>query len=388
MPARAWVLLFSTVLLCGQSRDAEVAAHLQKGADAQGRRDLQAAVEEFRKAVALDPLHAEAQARLGMVYQDLGKLPQAAGAFEQALKLNPGFPGVGLLLAFTYQGLGKNREAIPYLENALETEAELPVRVLAGQRLVDACFAIGDAEQGMTVVQKLRTLAPNDPEVLYTASKVYANLWNGALEQLVKAAPGSYRVHQVFAEIYEAQERFADAAKEYRLIIKMEPNLPGAHYRLGRMILRGGDSREIDREALSEFRKELEIAPFDVPSYVEIGDIHFRTQNLDEAQTNFSRALELQPGYVRARLGSAKVFLARKQYQQALDELEPTVKLAPDDESIYYNLMLAYRSLKRADDAQRAYAEFQKIKTRSDQSRSSILNQLKSVPVQSTDSRK
>ena len=86
MSVRACALLFSTALLCGQSKDADVAAHLQKGADAQGRRDLQAAVEEFRKALALDPSRAEAQARLGMVYQDLGKLPQAASAFEQALK--------------------------------------------------------------------------------------------------------------------------------------------------------------------------------------------------------------------------------------------------------------------------------------------------------------
>src|SRR5690348_9944906 len=129
MPARVCVLLFSTALLCGQSKDAEVAVHLQKGADAQGRRDLQAAVEEFRKAIALDPSRAEAQARLGMVYQDLGKLPEAASAFEQALKLNPEIPGVGLLLAFTYQGMGKSREAIPYLERALESEAELPVRL-------------------------------------------------------------------------------------------------------------------------------------------------------------------------------------------------------------------------------------------------------------------
>src|SRR5262249_30709381 len=164
---------------------------------------------------------------------------------------------------------------------------------------------------------KLRELAPNDPEVLYTASKVYANLWNGAIEKLVNAAPGSYRVHQVFAEVFEAQDRFADAAKEYRQIIKTEPNLPGAHYRLGRMIRRGGDSPEIDQNALMEFRKELEIAPSDVPSYVEIGEIHFRAQNLDEAEKSFSRALELQPDQVRARIGVAKVFLARKQYQQA-----------------------------------------------------------------------
>ena len=52
-----------------------------------------------------------------------------------------------------------------------------------------------------------------------------------------------------------------------------------------------------------EFRKELEIAPLDVPFYVEIGEIRFRAQNLDEAEKSFSQALELQPDYVRAKIG-------------------------------------------------------------------------------------
>jgi tetratricopeptide (TPR) repeat protein len=379
MSARA-LLLLSAALLCAQSRDAEVAEHLQKGAAAQQKRDLQTALGEFRKAIALDPGRAESQARLGMLYQDLGNLPDAASAFERALKLSPGLPGVDLLLAFTYQGMGKNREAIPFLSKALETEAEMPVRLLAGQKLVDACFATGDSARGLAVVERLRKLAPDDPDVLYTASKVYANLWNGAVEQLVNSAPGSYRVHQVFAEVFEAQERFADAAKEYRQIIQMEANLPGAHYRLGRMILRSGDTPETDQNALLEFRKELEITPLDVPSLVEIGDIQFRAQRLDEAGRSFTQALQLQPDHVRGRIGLAKVLLSRKEYQQALDELERAVRVAPEDEAIHYNLMLAYRNLKRPADAQRAYAEFQKIKARQEQSRVSVLNQLKGPP--------
>ena len=375
------VLLVLASLVYGQSRNAEVSAHLKRGTEAQQRREMQLAIEEFRKAIAIDPAQAEVHARLGIVYQDLGQLAEAAVAFEEALKLSPNFPGVGLLLAFTYQGLGKNREAMPYLAKALETETELPVRVLAGQRLVEACFAAGDSEQGLAVVQKLRKLAPDDPDVLYTASKVYANLWNGAVESLVNGAPGSYRVHQVFAEVFEAQDRFADAAKEYRQILQMQPNLPGAHYRLGRMILRAADTPENDRKALLEFRKELETTPFDVSSHVEIGEIHLRAQALDEAEKSFSRALKLQPDSVPALVGRAKVFLARKQEQKALDELEHAVRLAPGDESIQYNLMLAYRGLKRPADAQRAYAEFQKIKTGREQKQSSILQQLKGLPM-------
>ena len=112
----------------------------------------------------------------------------------------------------------------------------------------------------------------------------------------------------------------------------------------------------------------------------KIGDIQFRAQRLDEAGRSFTQALQLQPDHVRGRIGLAKVLLSRKEYQQALDELERAVRVAPEDEAIHYNLMLAYRNLKRPADAQRAYAEFQKIKARQEQSRVSVLNQLKGPP--------
>lgn len=380
MPLRLSSLLLSAALLYAQSRDAEVAQHLQKGIQAGERRDTKLALAEFRQAVALDPSRAESHARLGMTYQESGMLPEAAASFAQALKLSPNLPGVGLLLGFTYQAMGRNRDAIPHLSKALETESEVPVRVLAGQRLIDACFATGETGRGLQALETLRNIAPDDPDVLYTASKVYANLWNSSVEHLVQTAPGSYRVHQVFAEVFEAQDRFADAAKEYRTIIQMVPNLPGAHYRLGRMLLRGADNPETDHNALAEFQKELEISPLDVPTFTEIGEIHLRAQHFEDAARHFSRALELQPGYVRAKIGLAKVLLAQKQNQKALTELEAAARLAPEDESIHYNLMLAYRGLGRAADAQRAYAEFQKLKTRQQQNQSSILKQLKGMP--------
>jgi tetratricopeptide (TPR) repeat protein len=375
------------VLLWAESKEAISAEHLRLGIAAQQHGNAQLAIEEFRKSAEADPSRAETHARLGMVYQSTGMLPQAALALEKALAVDPNLPQVGILLAFTYQSMGRNQDAIPYLAKALENESDPRVRVLAGLRLVDLYFATHDSEHGLEVVEKLRRLAPKDPAVLYTASKVYANLWNSTVELLLNTAPDSYRVHQVFAEVFEAQDRFADAAKEYRQIIQMEPTLPGAHYRLGRMILRNGDNPENDQKALAEFKKELEIQPDDIPSYLEIGEINLRAQHLDEAEKEFSHALSAQSGNVRAMVGLGGVNLARKQYAKALEQLQPAAKIAPEDSSIRYSMMLAYRSLGRAADAQREYAEFQKLKTAEQQRQSSMLNQLKGLPVQTQSSR-
>ena len=51
--------------------------------------DMNAAVEQFREAVRLDPSDAGAQASLGMALAELGRLPEAKACFERALQLNP-----------------------------------------------------------------------------------------------------------------------------------------------------------------------------------------------------------------------------------------------------------------------------------------------------------
>src|ERR1700676_2855972 len=132
------------VLVWAESKDTVAAQHLRLGIEAQQSGKLQLAIEEFRQSAEADPSRAEAHARLGMAYQSAGMLPQAAAALEQALKLDPNLPGVGVLLAFTYQNMGDNDKAMPHLAKAFESERDVQVRLLVGQRLVDAYFGAGD----------------------------------------------------------------------------------------------------------------------------------------------------------------------------------------------------------------------------------------------------
>src|SRR3954471_8419436 len=106
MRVRAALILLSLSLLRADTNQAEYAQHMQKGIEAQQRRQWPVAQEEFSKAVASDPKRAEPHARAGMVYREAGQPRGAAAEFESALRLEPALQTVGLLLAFTYQELG------------------------------------------------------------------------------------------------------------------------------------------------------------------------------------------------------------------------------------------------------------------------------------------
>jgi tetratricopeptide (TPR) repeat protein len=259
--APALAPLLGAVLLWAQ-KDIDVRAHLERAEQALQRSDPETARKELQEAVRLNPSSAEAHARLGMVYRKLGMPAQAAESLEQAVRLEPD-PRVKVLLAFSYKESGRYRDAIPLLEASFESEQKDSLRSVVGQHLVECHLAVGATEQALAVVQKLRQIAPDDPGVLYLSSKVYLTLWNGAFQRMMAKAPDSYQVHLIRAEALEAQEKFAEAAGEYRQVLKIAPQTAGIHYRLARMILRSGASADADQEALAEFRKELEINPGD-----------------------------------------------------------------------------------------------------------------------------
>ena len=103
------------------------------------------------------------------------------------------------------------------------------MRLVVGQRLVECLFNTGGEEEALEVVGKLRRLKPDDPDILYLASKTYANLWSATVQRLLERSADSYRAHQILAEVLETQEKFTEAASEYRTILRLQPQMPGFH---------------------------------------------------------------------------------------------------------------------------------------------------------------
>ena len=98
----------------------------------------------------------------------------------------------------------------------------------------------GGEEEASGGVGELRRLTPDDPDILYLASKAYANLWNATVQRLLDKSADSYRAHQILAEVLETQEKFGEAAAEYRTYSITAWAVPAFHYKLGKMLLRAG----------------------------------------------------------------------------------------------------------------------------------------------------
>src|SRR5450631_2565359 len=119
-------------------------------------------------------------------------------------------------LALTRAATGHCESAQPELAGEFERSVDSELRRLAGLALTQCQLSQGHYDDAVPVLARLRTLYPSDADVLYQSARLHMRAWNDTLYEMYQKAPGSYRVNQISAEIFEIQNRYQEAASEYR----------------------------------------------------------------------------------------------------------------------------------------------------------------------------
>lgn len=137
--------------------------------------------------------------------------------------------------------------------------------------------------------------------------------------------------------------QLAEAAGEYRAILKIKPDYAEAHANLGAVLARLGKYDE----AVSSYEAALKLNPRLVPILMNIGIAHFRAGQFEKSKDALERFLEHAPDSMQARLllGIALVELDRS--AEAVERLEPAINAGASDPTALYSLGLAYLRLKR-----------------------------------------
>ena len=134
-----------------------------------GRPD--AAVQELKKAQALDPLSLIISADLAETYNYVGRPSQAEAEARRVLDLDPTFMQARCWLAYALTGERRYDEAVAVLESGQLADAEYRLSTLGYVYVI-----AGRPEEARSVLQRLIRLARNDYGLALNVASIYASM--------------------------------------------------------------------------------------------------------------------------------------------------------------------------------------------------------------------
>ena len=168
---------------------------------------------------------------------------------------------------------GRCREALPLLKKAGRSAADNKLMFRATMTTARCAMSLDQVGMALDALTTLNRDYPRDPEVLYLSTHYYSELATRAAQELAATAPDSAEAHELDAEALESQNKWEDATAEYKGILERNPQMPGIHYRLGRILFSKPSTPGADQEAQKEMDAELAIDPRNAAAEFILGEI-------------------------------------------------------------------------------------------------------------------
>ena len=248
---------------------------------------------------------------------------------------------------------GRCAEAIPLVKAEVKRVEDSRLKRRLGAAGVRCAMALNRRVDAANLMVWLEQQFPGDAEVLFLAVHVYSDLHLSAWQELIASAPDSPLVVQLNAEAFEKQGDWKKAVGQYRILLQREPEMPGVHYRIGRLLLVQGGA---EQEARNEFVEELKVFPQNAAAEYSLGELDREADRLPEAIEHFSKATRLNAGLAEAFFGLGRCLLDADRAGEAVAPLEKAAALSPANPTIHFTLATVYQRLGRQEDASREFA--------------------------------
>lgn len=236
--------------------------HAQRG-------EFEAAAEAIGRAVALNGVSAEARNSLGNALRSLGRLAEATDSFRAAIALKPAYAEPYSNLGLTLADLGRGDEAIEAYRAALALAGDpAPIHYNLGLSL-QAAGRLDEAAE--------------------------------AYRQAIAGDGGAVDAHNNLGNTLREMGRLVEAIGAYRRAVSLDPGHVGALNNLGVAL------REVGRpeEAAAAGRAAVALKPDYAEAHSNLGCALKDLGDYDGALAAFAEALRLKPDYADAAVNMA-----------------------------------------------------------------------------------
>ena len=278
----------------------------------------------------------------------------------QQAKVTPtprGGSGVSPDKALSLAEQGHCEGNISILKRAMTGQVPAETRKRAGIVGLRCSLTLDDRDSTVDFIRLLNKQFGRDPEVLFILVHAYSDLSTRTAQDLGRTAPQSLAAHKLNAEALEMQGKWEPARLEYEGMIEKNPDTPGIHFLLGRLLLSRPDvGADAVESAKQEFLKEVQLDPNNAGAQYVLGELARRGENWDEAISRFSRAANLDSNFAEAYLGWGSCLVAVKRYEDAIPPLRVAERLTPGNPAIHHALATALERSGHTEEADKEFA--------------------------------
>ncbi|MEP6900570.1 MAG: tetratricopeptide repeat protein [Actinomycetota bacterium] len=262
----------------------------------------------YRASVENNAVVAIALQRLGLIALEEEDFSKAAKYLNDSVALSEDSL-TRASLAVAYMRLSENDKALIEAQTAISLN---PKNVRAHQILAGIYYSKGDYQNALSPLEQVLQLAP-DFDGAYLLGITYLHLKQldrGKLlfEEIENAIQKNRaNLHLMFGRAFEETDYPAEAEREYKQAIALNPKEPKANFYLGFVILQNGGSERL-AEAGKAFEQEIALNPQDSYSYFFLGVVASSLSDHQKAVQALQKAILLNP-----KMGQSYLFLGQSQ---------------------------------------------------------------------------
>jgi tetratricopeptide (TPR) repeat protein len=229
------------------------------------RGKTQEAMENYRKALEINPQYEDAYNNMGYALAALKRYPEAIAHYRAALKFKPNHTEVHNNLGNALADLGQVDEAVEEYKIVLK---ENPEHADAHNNLGIALAMKGQFDQATAH---------------FAAAIKYKKNYASA--------------HSNLGNALAVQHKLPEAIREYQECLRLNPNDAQAHNNIGNALAELGNMNE----AIQHYQRALELNKDNPEAHFNLGIALKRIGTTNEAINHFKEALRLKPDYVEAQ---------------------------------------------------------------------------------------
>ncbi|RKG78368.1 hypothetical protein D7W79_13080 [Corallococcus exercitus] len=304
-------------------------AALAKGDKKEAEEKFKKALQLFEQALTQEPQSVYAAAGLGSAANALQDFQRTVARLQPVFAQNPSELSLAYPLGTAYFKLRRFPEAVPVLEQV--AAADQPDHLIVHYYLASYYLYVQDGNRAVTRLQRYLALRPeklsgNDFQIHELLGKAHllrrdAVAARASFEKAQAGRAESATAQIGLAAVLEMEGKVPEARALLERLVTKYPQVAEPKERLARQYLAAGDVPRADIQATALMK--LGSTP---AAHLLLGDVRLAQKQPAQAEAEFRKVLELQPGLLMGQIAVGKALQAQARHEEAIQFLESAVK--------------------------------------------------------------